>query len=182
MSNWEPYSQHIGPKQTGASLGNMLWTQPRLNSSPGQLQPRPRCSGLYCPTLSGLVSGSGPCTLLLARRGQNVAKNSATLCVEGRAGGLKSTVLRDGRPWTRPSSNTVLFFRGRPSLNTVLLWLRPSPNTQFSALQHVALFLATFWPLLASWSRVRQNDLHHCFCLGQTELLSPTCKIATGSL
>ena len=32
----------------------------------------------------------------------------------------KSTVLRDGRPWTRPSSNTVLFFRGRPSLNTVL--------------------------------------------------------------
>ena len=62
-----------------------------------------------------------------------MAKNSATLCVEGRAGGLKSTVLRDGRPWTRPSSNTVLFFRGRPSLNTVLLWLRPSPNTQFSA-------------------------------------------------
>ena len=29
-----------------------------------------------------------------------MAKNSATLCVEGRAGGLKSTVLRDGRPWT----------------------------------------------------------------------------------
>ena len=71
--------------------------------------------------------------LQLARRGQNVAKNSATLCVEGRAGGLKSTVLRDGRPWTRPSSNTVLFFRGCQSLNTVLLWLRPSPNTQFSA-------------------------------------------------
>ena len=51
-------------KLRAAQLTCMLWTQPRLNSSPGQLQPRPRCSGLYCPTLSGLVSGSGPCTLL----------------------------------------------------------------------------------------------------------------------
>jgi len=34
----------------------------------------------------------------------------------------------------------------------------------------------------ASWSRVQQNDLYHRFRLGQTELLRPTCKIATGSL
>ena len=55
--------------------------------------------------------------------------------------------------------------------------LRPVP-------QHisVALFLATFWTLLASWSPVRQNDLYHRFHLSQTKVLSPTCKIATGSL
>ena len=34
----------------------------------------------------------------------------------------------------------------------------------------------------ASWSRVQQTDLYHRFRLGQTELLSPTCKITTGSL
>ena len=49
-------------------------------------------------------------------------------------------------------------------------------------LEREALFLETFWALLASWSRVRKNDLYHRFCLGQTELLSQTCKIATGSL
>ena len=59
-------------------------------------------------------------------------------------------VLRDGRPWTRPSSNTVLFFRSRPSLNTVLLWLRPSPSTQFSA--HPPTRSAMFWPRFGlSW-------------------------------
>ena len=121
--------------------------------------------------------------LQLARRGQNVAKNSATLCVEGRAGGLKSTVLRDGRPWTRPSSNTVLFSAAaRPSTRYFYGSARPPTHNFPPVLQHVALFLATFWPLLASWSRVRKNDLYHRFCLGQTELLSPTCKIATGSL
>ena len=59
---------------------------------------------------------------------------------------------------------------------------RPPTQNIPPVLQHVAVFLATFWPLQASWSRVQQNDLYHRFCLGQTELLRPTCKIATGSL
>ena len=58
----------------------------------------------------------------------------------------------------------------------------PQRSTFPPVLQHVALFLATFWPLLASWSRVRQNDLYDRFRLGQTELLRPTCKISNGSL
>ena len=59
---------------------------------------------------------------------------------------------------------------------------RPPTQNIPPVLQHVALFLATFWPLLASRSRVRQNDFHHRFCLGKIQLLSPTCLIANGSL
>ena len=81
------------------------------------------------------------------------------LRVGGRA---EYSVLEDGRPNSVP-----------PPV--------PQHSTFPPVLQHVALFLATFWPLLASWSRVRRNDLYHRFRLGQTELLSPTCKIATGS-
>ena len=69
--------------------------------------------------------------LQLATRGQNVAKISATLCVEGRAGGLKSTVLRDGRP----SSNTVLFSAAaRPStwypIQNITLKVAPSTTAR----------------------------------------------------
>ena len=59
---------------------------------------------------------------------------------------------------------------------------RPPTQNIPPVLQHVVLFLATFWPLLASRSRVRQNDFHHRFCLGKIQLLSPTCLIANGSL
>ena len=82
------------------------------------------------------------------------------LRVGGRA---EYSVLEDGRPNSVP-----------PPV--------PQHSTFPPVLQHVALFLATFWPLQASWSRVQQNDLYHRFRLGQTELLRPTCKIATGSL
>ena len=82
------------------------------------------------------------------------------LRVGGRA---EYSVLEDGRPNSVP-----------PPV--------PQHSTFPPVLQHVALFLATFWPLLASWSRVRRNDLYHRFRLGQMELLRPTCKIATGSL
>ena len=118
--------------------------------------------------------------LQLARRGQNVAKNSATLCVEGRAGGLKSTVLRDGRP--QEKKYCVEGRAGRRVGSAAINPARPSTHYFPPVLQHVALFLATFWPLLASRSRVRQNDLYHRFRLGKTQLLRPTCIIATGSL
>ena len=89
----------------------------------------------------------------------------------------KSAVLRDGRLRKKSTVFEDGRVHGRPSLNTVLFSPPARPSTH-----SVALFLATFWPLLASWSRVRQNDLYHRFRLSQTELLSPTCKIATGSL
>ena len=98
-------------------------------------------------------------------------------CVLGDGRSHKSTVLRDGRPRKKSTVFEDGRVHGRPSLNTVLFSPPARPSTH-----SVALFLATFWPLLASWSRVRQNDLYHRFRLGQTELLSPTCKIATGSL
>ena len=59
------------------------------------------------------------------------------LRVGGRA---EYSVLEDGRPNSVP-----------PPV--------PQHSTFPPVLQHVALFLATFWPLLASWSRVRPNDL-----------------------
>ena len=98
-------------------------------------------------------------------------------CVLGDGRSHKSTVLRDGRPRKKSTVFEDRRVHGRPSLNTVLFSPPARPSTH-----SVALFLATFWPLLARWSRVRQNDLYHRFRLGQTELLSPTCKIATGSL
>ena len=82
------------------------------------------------------------------------------LRVGGRA---EYSVLEDGRPNSVP-----------PPV--------PQHSTFPPVLQHVALFLATFWALLASRSRVRQNDLYHRFRLGKTQLLRPTCIIATGSL
>ena len=119
--------------------------------------------------------------LQLARRGQNVAKNSATLCVEGWAGELKSTVLRDGRPWTRPSSNTVLFYR--LSLNTYFYSSARPPTHNFPpVLERVALFLATFWPLLASWSRVGANGKYHSNQLDKLFHINPTCIFSELSL
>ena len=98
-------------------------------------------------------------------------------CVLGDGRSHKSTVLKDGRPQKKSTVFEDGRVHGRPSLNTVLFSPPARPSTH-----SVALFLATFWPLLASWSRVQQNDLYHRFRLSQTELLSPTCKIATGSL
>ena len=47
---------------------------------------------------------------------------------------------------------------------------RPPTQNIAPVLQHVALFLATFWTLQASWSRVQQNDLYHRFRLGHVKL------------
>ena len=112
--------------------------------------------------------------LLLARRAQNVAKNRATCW---RTGG-KVLCSRTGG-----STATVLFSPpARPSTRYFYSCARPPTHYFPPVLQHVALFLATFWPLLPSWSRVRPNDLYHRFRLGKTQLLRPTCIIATGSL
>ena len=43
---------------------------------------------------------------------------------------------------------------------------RPATHNFPPVLERVALFLATFWPLLTSWSRVRPNEFHHRFRLG----------------
>ena len=99
-------------------------------------------------------------------------------CVLGDGRSHKSTVLRDRRPQKKSTVFEDGRVHGRPSLNTVFFSPPARPSTYC-----VALFFARFWPrLLASWSRVQPNDLYHRFRLGQTELLSPTCKIATGSL
>ena len=82
----------------------------------------------------------------------------------------------------RPSTQCFFTAAARPSTRYFYSCARPPTHYFPPVLQHVALFLATFWPLLPSWSRVRPNDLYHRFRLGQTELLSPTCIIATGSL
>ena len=110
--------------------------------------------------------------LQLARRGQNVAKNSATLCVEGPAA-----------VGPRILEHVTFLLRPRVLEHVTFIAPRVLQHVTFPrVLQSVVLFLATFWPLLACWSRVRQNDLYHRFRLGQAQLLRPTCKISNGSL
>ena len=105
------------------------------------------------------------------------------LCVGGRA---EYPVLEDGRPNSVPppvpQHSTFLPRPPVPQHSTFIAPPVPQHSTFPPVLQHVALFLATFWALLASRSRVRQNDLYHRFRLGKTQLLRPTCIIATGSL
>ena len=107
--------------------------------------------------------------LQLARRGQNVVKNRTTLCVERQAGGLKISMLRDGRPWARASSNTSLFYCGRTSFNMSLLSLRPSPNSQISARPRKRSTI--LGDVLSSPGHQEpsseKNDLYHRFCLGK---------------
>ena len=46
----------------------------------------------------------------------------------------------------------------------------------------VALFLATFWPLLASWSRVGANGIYHSNQLDKLFHINPTCIFSELSL
>ena len=112
--------------------------------------------------------------LQLATGSQNVAKNKTTLwrtC--GKLTCCRTCVLE----------HVTFLLRPRVLEHVTFIAPRVLQHVTFPrVLQSVVLFLATFWPLLASWSRVRQNDLYHRFRLGQTQLLRPTCKISNGSL
>ena len=102
-----------------------------------------------------------------------------------RFGGRAENFRVEGRAAVGPRVLEHVTFLLRPRVLEHVTFIAPRVLQHVTfprVLQSVVLFLATFWPLLASWSRVRQNDLYHRFCLGKTQLLRPTCKISNGSL